>query len=467
MPTRHPPRTPLDHVAAQAHRRVDREAPLLLRDVLLEYVRLDRPRKLLGRDRPSAANVGLRGGHEVGEHDRRGRVDRHRHRHPSQVDAGEQRLHVIERVHRHALAPDLAERARVVGVMSHQRGHVKRRRQPRLAVLEQVVEALVGLLAGAEARELAHRPQAPAVHRLVDAAGEGVLARLSDRVLRAARAGARAPGPRGCSTHSPAHRRGCGRHARRRWMGGVRLRRVAVAARLRGARGRLGADCHVASMLLGSARAIAHARRVSGLARVLYARSRMVHERGAITKELGRLIGAEHVLDAPPRSPYNRDSSNRRGIEGHADAVALPGDAREVAAVLALVLRPRPAARAPRRRHGADRRRSAHARRPRALARAPARRARARPGAVAAVRGRRRQHARRAAPGARERPVLRPRPRGLGAVADRGQRRHQRRWPARAEVRRHRRMGGRPGGRAGPRRARARGWLGRQGRRWL
>ena len=51
--------------------------------------------------------------------------------------------------------------------------------------------------------------------------------------------------------------------------------------------------------------------------------------------ELDRLVGAEHVLDAPPQSPYNRDSSNRRGVEGRADAVVLPGSAQEVAAVVA------------------------------------------------------------------------------------------------------------------------------------
>ncbi|HTD07883.1 MAG TPA: FAD-linked oxidase C-terminal domain-containing protein [Solirubrobacteraceae bacterium] len=56
----------------------------------------------------------------------------------------------------------------------------------------------------------------------------------------------------------------------------------------------------------------------------------------AMHKELSRLIGSEHVLDAPPRqSPYNADSSNRRGVEGRADAVALPGTADEVAAVVA------------------------------------------------------------------------------------------------------------------------------------
>ncbi len=52
--------------------------------------------------------------------------------------------------------------------------------------------------------------------------------------------------------------------------------------------------------------------------------------------ELRRLIGAEHVLDAPPASsPYNGDMARRRGLHGRADAVALPGSAQEVAAVVA------------------------------------------------------------------------------------------------------------------------------------
>jgi glycolate oxidase subunit GlcD len=51
-------------------------------------------------------------------------------------------------------------------------------------------------------------------------------------------------------------------------------------------------------------------------------------------RELSRLIGAEHVLDAPVGSPYNRDATGRRGVEGHADAVARPGSAEEVAAVV-------------------------------------------------------------------------------------------------------------------------------------
>jgi len=54
----------------------------------------------------------------------------------------------------------------------------------------------------------------------------------------------------------------------------------------------------------------------------------------ALHSELGRLIGAEHVLEARSGSPYNSDCSRRRGVEGRADAVALPGSAEEAASVV-------------------------------------------------------------------------------------------------------------------------------------
>jgi FAD/FMN-containing dehydrogenase len=50
---------------------------------------------------------------------------------------------------------------------------------------------------------------------------------------------------------------------------------------------------------------------------------------------LAALVGPAHVLDAPAGSPYNFDSSRRRGIAGRADAVVRPGSAEEVAAVVA------------------------------------------------------------------------------------------------------------------------------------
>jgi glycolate oxidase subunit GlcD len=45
-------------------------------------------------------------------------------------------------------------------------------------------------------------------------------------------------------------------------------------------------------------------------------------------------VGAGHVLEAGPDSPYNHDASGRRGLQGRADAVVLPGSAEEVAAVV-------------------------------------------------------------------------------------------------------------------------------------
>lgn len=52
-------------------------------------------------------------------------------------------------------------------------------------------------------------------------------------------------------------------------------------------------------------------------------------------RELSRLVGAEHVLEAPANSPYNLDAARRRGAQGRADAVVFPADAHEVAAVVA------------------------------------------------------------------------------------------------------------------------------------
>ena len=135
-----------------------------------------------------------------GEQDRRRGVDRHRGGDAAERDPVEELLHVVEAVDGDALAADLAEAAGVVGVVAHQGRHVEGGREPGLAVVEQVVEALVGLLDRAEAGELAHRPEPAPVHRRVGPAGERVLAGVADRRLgvgrerprarRAARSGA-------------------------------------------------------------------------------------------------------------------------------------------------------------------------------------------------------------------------------------------------------------------------------------
>jgi glycolate oxidase subunit GlcD len=55
---------------------------------------------------------------------------------------------------------------------------------------------------------------------------------------------------------------------------------------------------------------------------------------GELTRELERLVGPEHVLEAPSGSPYNHDAARRRGVDGKADAVVLPGSAEEAARVV-------------------------------------------------------------------------------------------------------------------------------------
>ncbi len=54
----------------------------------------------------------------------------------------------------------------------------------------------------------------------------------------------------------------------------------------------------------------------------------------ALRRELGRLIGPEHVLAPEASSHYNHDGTATRGLRGRADLVARPADAAEVAAVL-------------------------------------------------------------------------------------------------------------------------------------
>ena len=70
---------------------------------------------------------------------------------------------------------DLALRLGRVGVVAHLGRQVEGDRQPGLALVEEVAEPPVGLLGGREARVLAHRPEAAAVHRRLDAARERVL----------------------------------------------------------------------------------------------------------------------------------------------------------------------------------------------------------------------------------------------------------------------------------------------------
>ena len=165
----------LHEVADQAQVRLGREQPLLLRDVLLEDVGLQR-----AVEDPEVDALAL-GGDEVHAEDRdRRAADRHRRGDVLERQLVEQHLHVGGRVDGHAAVPDLAEAHRVVGVAAHQGRHVERHREAAAAALEDHLVALVGLHRVAEAGELADRPGAAAVAGRVEPAGEGELPRPAD-----------------------------------------------------------------------------------------------------------------------------------------------------------------------------------------------------------------------------------------------------------------------------------------------
>ena len=104
-------------------------------------------------------------------------VDGHRRRHPVERDALEQRRHVLDRVDGDADSADLAGRQRVVRVVADLRRQVEGDAESGHALGEQVAVAAVRLGGGPESGVLPHRPGPAAVHRRLDAAGEGELHR--------------------------------------------------------------------------------------------------------------------------------------------------------------------------------------------------------------------------------------------------------------------------------------------------
>ena len=96
----------------------------------------------------------------------------------------EQRLHVGERTDRHAAFADFALGQLVVGVVAHQRRQIEGHRKTGLSLRQQVAEARVGVFGRAEAGELAHGPEALAIHRRVNAARVGRLAGHAEIAIR-------------------------------------------------------------------------------------------------------------------------------------------------------------------------------------------------------------------------------------------------------------------------------------------
>src|SRR3954468_14589037 len=137
---------------------------------LLEDVILDRPAEL---PRVEAAFLG--GGQVERHQDDRRRVDGQGYRGGFQVDAVEEREHVVERVHRDAEPADFTRRARVVAIEAHESGQVECGRETGLPLLQEELEPLVRLSGRAEPGELPHRSETPAVHARVYDAREWVL----------------------------------------------------------------------------------------------------------------------------------------------------------------------------------------------------------------------------------------------------------------------------------------------------
>src|SRR5208337_2288722 len=59
--------------------------------------------------------------------------------------AGEEDLHIFERVDGHAALADFAFAGRVIGVVAHERGQIKGNGEPAAAAFEEILVALVGL----------------------------------------------------------------------------------------------------------------------------------------------------------------------------------------------------------------------------------------------------------------------------------------------------------------------------------
>src|SRR5579863_8014142 len=71
----------------------------------------------------------------------------------------------------------------MIAVVTHQRRQIESDGETCLALLEQIVKAAVGFLRSPKAAELPHGPDSLAIHCLVDAASEGVLAGIAKIAL--------------------------------------------------------------------------------------------------------------------------------------------------------------------------------------------------------------------------------------------------------------------------------------------
>jgi len=88
-------------------------------------------------------------------------------------------FHVLESADGDADLADLGGCQRVVGIIADLRGQVEGDAQACLSLFEEIAVTPVGLFGGGEAGVLAHGPEPAAVHGGMDAAREGILARMT------------------------------------------------------------------------------------------------------------------------------------------------------------------------------------------------------------------------------------------------------------------------------------------------
>ncbi len=110
-----------------------------------------------------------------GPDDGGGRIDGHRGGDIGERNLVEEDFHVGERADGDAAFANFTFGQCVIGVVAHQGGEIEGSGKAGLALSEEITEALVGVLGGAEAGELAHGPHSAAMHGGVNAAGVGRL----------------------------------------------------------------------------------------------------------------------------------------------------------------------------------------------------------------------------------------------------------------------------------------------------
>ena len=128
---------------------------------------------------------------EQRQHGQHRAVHGHRHGHVGEVDAVEQRAHVVDGIDRHAGHADVAAHARVVAVVAAVGGEIERHRQALLSGRDVAPVEGVGILRRREARVLADGPRLRDVHGRIRPAQVGRDAGIAVEEVEPGRVGRR------------------------------------------------------------------------------------------------------------------------------------------------------------------------------------------------------------------------------------------------------------------------------------